>query len=1173
MTRSFLSLAALLLALSALGADARANSVSLELFDVASGSAVSGGDLQIGKLYKLSIAVTRDAGLWSGTEVTLHGASAVMKTYGSGVAPDAVVFDGAGANGATYAPLMVTPSPPALRPHWTLPDTTTSEAETVELVVVFAYDPSSTLDLTPVDFVVDVTATRGGAAVSFGSSIAKTARGDAGIIYHNAEIVRVSGFDHASLGAGVVVRYDVRIRDENQTALRPVPGSAIFPASVDFRFDVGPNLVPLRAWAGQDNSWAYPQPYPPAAYDEFDLDLDGSYTPQMEEDLTRVTTGDVASRITEPLRPVLSGGYPNIGIYPGYTLHQTLDVFVPCSALVEPWLDRQGPDWGIVVRTRGTEPTYLGTVKTYDTSFTLSVPPLVDECGVANNSKVVKYPDDGWGYQATVGSVAQWWSSLDVPLGVTSVQGATIVDALPSDVDLVFASNIDSSVVASCDVDHPCASGSCVDGQCAGGYGARVYFCDVAPGAHFGRSEFLTYRANAAAPMCRPAVPATPSAPTVYWNYYWAAPAAVPHPTHIVHYAELFRDQDAIPDGITRFGASYLTRIAHAPSGGKLENTTWFAGRPVLGGVVGADFDDGLVEPEGEGGARDSEGAPPDFFEDDAFYTVVDYACVSTQTYDLGPTVLDPGDCSWAGFLIRSNEALLPVVDATLEVTPPPGVIVEHVDGGPYEPYPAPGVTYPGPTDGIVSWYADCSVGGSLSEPSPSDSPLVWQFRDGCRVYPGAYTRIYVEFCTDPTYPYIDGPTLPFTLRVPSYRDAPDSAGGQVCGLGFRGPQDGERPVDEQEPSRTALFSMRMLGRQVASVAAVCAPDHAPTFVVHAANPSGKALSGTALSFAMPSGATLADISDVTPASGASIEVRDGPSGAWVARGAIADALVREVRLVGLPGAPGGLTLTPYTGEAGFTVHLATSAAPGTELAASGAVTTAELGTTNAAALPFVVGSCQTLTLEKYWDENQNGRRDEGELALSGWTFTVTNTAGATVGSGVTGTDGAVSIEVPAGTYTATETLPEPTGGVTWMASTAGGESKTATLSGLSQTLAFGNVCQCGGDQCVGSICTPNGDTTATCTDGAPVSCDDHSLCTDDACDPDSGCSHDPVECGDGDNAFYAPVQDASGQLVGAIRCRIVAGTTVCDTGPDEDHDGRPDLVIYKDAARACESR
>ncbi|MFO0746243.1 MAG: hypothetical protein U1F43_11290 [Myxococcota bacterium] len=82
--------------------------------------------------------------------------------------------------------------------------------------------------------------------------------------------------------------------------------------------------------------------------------------------------------------------------------------------------------------------------------------------------------------------------------------------------------------------------------------------------------------------------------------------------------------------------------------------------------------------------------------------------------------------------------------------------------------------------------------------------------------------------------------------------------------------------------------------------------------------------------------------------------------------------------------------------------------------------------------------------------------------------------------------------------------------------------------------------------------------------------CDDSNACTVDTCDVATNtCVFKPVECS-GRAGIFAPVRDAAGVIVGAIRCDYVGGVPDCDVGPDTDGDGRPNLVIYPDLGAVC---
>ena len=95
-----------------------------------------------------------------------------------------------------------------------------------------------------------------------------------------------------------------------------------------------------------------------------------------------------------------------------------------------------------------------------------------------------------------------------------------------------------------------------------------------------------------------------------------------------------------------------------------------------------------------------------------------------------------------------------------------------------------------------------------------------------------------------------------------------------------------------------------------------------------------------------------------------------------------------------------------------------------------------------------------------------------------------------------------------------------------------------------------GGMCQGTGfntDPCQdGNACTAADSCAAgTCVAGPPLDCDDHNLCTDDSCDPASGCVHTPKSpgCDDGDPCTDDSCDPATGE------CQHTPNTAPCDDG------------------------
>ena len=97
-----------------------------------------------------------------------------------------------------------------------------------------------------------------------------------------------------------------------------------------------------------------------------------------------------------------------------------------------------------------------------------------------------------------------------------------------------------------------------------------------------------------------------------------------------------------------------------------------------------------------------------------------------------------------------------------------------------------------------------------------------------------------------------------------------------------------------------------------------------------------------------------------------------------------------------------------------------------------------------------------TLVVTKYNDLNANKNRDANEPILSGWTFTVKDASGTTLGSAATDASGNATFQnLSFGTYTVTETLQSG-----WTSTDPGGTTptKTVTISAASTTVLFGNA-------------------------------------------------------------------------------------------------------------------
>ena len=84
-------------------------------------------------------------------------------------------------------------------------------------------------------------------------------------------------------------------------------------------------------------------------------------------------------------------------------------------------------------------------------------------------------------------------------------------------------------------------------------------------------------------------------------------------------------------------------------------------------------------------------------------------------------------------------------------------------------------------------------------------------------------------------------------------------------------------------------------------------------------------------------------------------------------------------------------------------------------------------------------------------------------------------------------------------------------------------------------------ACQTATDCQDGNACITGRDcASGSCTSGAPLSCDDGDLCTDDSCVAASGCAHVPTSCDDGNVC-------TDDSCVASVGCSHVANTSTCD--------------------------
>jgi hypothetical protein len=355
----------------------------------------------------------------------------------------------------------------------------------------------------------------------------------------------------------------------------------------------------------------------------------------------------------------------------------------------------------------------------------------------------------------------------------------------------------------------------------------------------------------------------------------------------------------------------------------------------------------------------------------------------------------------------------------------------------------------------------------------------------------------------------------------------------------------------------------------------ICVDGGGPAFLVRGSNSGGQNLSGVEARFQIPAGATFDRVDGLEAPAGAVVQVsgEDVPT-TWHPVAGFAGT-VRWVRVID-PNAP-GIGIAARTGApVSFVVHLTTSAAGGTGLVGTGRMTSDQLAEpATAEGQPYVVDSCHYVHVTKFWDEDQDGVKDAGELVLVAWPFEVVAQNGAIIAQGATPAEGSLDFYLPAGSYSVRESL--PAGAVTWTATTPGSSpstSQTAVISPQSGdvSLAFGNACGCPSDDlCQVGVCSydPRGENTATAEAFAcsfEPKCEAASACGSATCDPLTGACNETSTASCDPTAYYLPVRDKSGGPTRAIRCYVARDgqAPVCDTNPDGS------LKLYDEFANAC---
>lgn len=902
---------------------------------------------------------------------------------------------------------------------------------------------------------------------------------------------------------GVVQRYVYRVTVEGNAGIRGYDwgtGAGGMPLTLQF----GSAMHFLRAWVGPD--WGnYPgDAYPPSS--AADPTISVLSTPVPFGEVGHAAGGTLVVRQDRPLTAPLTGVTYSNNLY--------VDTFFPCdgSTPIAP-----GTPVGIaantITATAGTasqavwdDPDVAGTPADLPISMVdptgLSNPVNLGACG--EGGSLLKYYDG----TAAANNTISWPIALTPPVGAASIIDALLVDQIPDGTDDVYT--------------YRTGSGHFTD--------FTTYFCELPGIDHFDAVAFDAFLDSDA---CQPAI---------VDGSYDKPPAGLDQPTHVVFHAPEWGGDGV--DAVRMLGFYVFTHVradyTSAVYGSEYTNRAQFQGT-----FDGQPLGNALAEEPTE---------PPrvnvDDFEAYAIRSVIDWSCGAIEARtDLQPSLreLNPGDCSWLEFRPRARPGFAQPRNAIFDVEVPDGVVI-------MKPVPPYFSAEPAPIDGIWSAGGCIVPGGQIIDPLPSDRPL--RFELGTAASPCDYLdfsgiQLGIEFCLDPDYPFADGQSLDFTAVL---------VGSDNQGTPAQCPDHQDFPT-----TASVAFSADVPAELEYFIAPSCQVGGGAAFVGQASNTGGETLTGVELTLKIPRiadgsdvDASFVGVDQITNAPTAIVQVStQDPAVTWVAVGdmagaGITNADVRWVRLVD-PSAP-GITIPALTGApVSFRVLLQAPGATGSALASAGTAHASEISVPVEAAPPsFVLGSCAWLRITKFYDADADGQQDAAETGLEAWPFTVVSATGAIAAAGATDGDGRLDMLLPGGTYAVSESLPAANG-PTWAPTTPAGAPSVTQIAAIAigggdVSLSFGNSCSCpdgDADLCT-SVSCQNVDLlgfgqAAECAPSAEPTCDDGDACTTDSCDPASGaCTHQQPGCDAVD--YFIPVSDATGEIVGHVRCVLQDG-------------------------------
>jgi len=588
--------------------------------------------------------------------------------------------------------------------------------------------------------------------------------------------------------------------------------------------------------------------------------------------------------------------------------------------------------------------------------------------------------------------------------------------------------------------------------------------------------------------------------------------------THLVFWSDLWQAAD---NSFSSFSQYYTTQVSAAwlaaNEGTRIRNTVYFNGATNYGARGDTAVETGTEDPW-------EASVLSDPFPSDQGVVVIGSPTVSALIDANG------GNGSFT-FDISDDTNFASVWNPVLTVQVPPGVII---------------------TNRTITYNCAAPIDVDLPASPYTDRPLVYAFGSLANPYyldGGCNIRVATTLTLDASYPFIDRQPLGFIGSVIGGNDATPAT----------------RTVTHRPLVTTGIDVQLESSCYTAPVDPYVPAPATPgmaLFRAIAINRGSENLSEIELRFIVPANTTYVDafVGPDFPA-GVSIEVSRNGGSTWGAPPSGPDATVTDVRIIGF--GIEGLGLSAL--RPSFYVAVMPTGLGAVVGHAWMETPSFSLGRTPEKETPFEACTGQVV-IQKFFDDDGDGEHDAGEPFIgAGFVFQASQN-GVVGGTATTGGDGRATFPGLAGGDWTIDEIGTPDTEGEWEA-TSDPLTITVVNGGLVEA-SFGNTCSCAStDGCRIGTCATTGACSYTnvadgtdcaegenlclgemtcqggvCAAGAPMDCDDDDLCTRDRC-ANGACFHDDKKC-DG-LTYYAPVTNASGAVIGAIGCTVMANGQV----------------------------